>query len=87
MMVPSVESAPVNEPAALAQALGQLLPGQPGVYRLQRLTAGATQQTWAFDAVHGDGAALRQPGALGVLCGPMGQPMWQMRGGGLHRYA
>ena len=32
-------------------------------------------------------AALRQPGALGVLCGPMGQPMWQMRGGGLHRYA
>ena len=29
------------------------------MHRLQRLTAGATQQTWAFDAVHGDGAAQR----------------------------
>jgi aminoglycoside phosphotransferase (APT) family kinase protein len=44
---------------ALADGLRRALPGHPAVHRLQRLTAGATQQTWSFDAQQGDG--LPQP--------------------------
>ena len=48
-----------DERSTLAEGLGRALPGHPAVQHLQRLTAGATQQTWSFDAVHGDGR--RQP--------------------------
>ena len=58
-MAPSDPSQPSNDATALAHGLGQVLPGHPTVHRLQRLTAGATQQTWAFDAVRGDGASQR----------------------------
>ena len=48
---------PSDDISVLAHGLGQALQGHPAVHHLQRLTAGATQQTWAFDAVRGDGAA------------------------------
>jgi len=44
--------------AALTALLPRLLPGCHGVDGLQRLSAGATLQTWAFDAV---GAGAPQP--------------------------
>jgi aminoglycoside phosphotransferase (APT) family kinase protein len=55
--------AEVSDPcAALAQQLGallpQVLPGTTGVGGLQRLSAGATLQTWAFEAL---GAGAPQP--------------------------
>lgn len=44
--------------AALSALLPRLLPGCQGIAGLQRLSAGATLQTWAFDAV---GAGAPQP--------------------------
>jgi aminoglycoside phosphotransferase (APT) family kinase protein len=40
----------------LSDALTRILPGRPKVLHLQRLTAGATQQTWSFDAQLAGGA-------------------------------
>jgi aminoglycoside phosphotransferase (APT) family kinase protein len=55
--------------AALAALLPRLLPWADGIAGLQRLTAGATLQTWAFDAVGEGGRRLplilrRSPGGL-----------------------
>lgn len=56
-MKASDKTPPADDTVALAHRLEQALRGHPAVHRLQRLTAGATQQTWAFDAVRGDGAS------------------------------
>lgn len=63
-MLPRVrDEVAMNENAAeLAEALsalvGHMLPGSRGIESLSRLSAGATLQTWAFDAV---GAGAPQP--------------------------
>ena len=52
---PVPPAAAAADTAGLVERLSHLLVGQPRVQGLQRLTAGATQQTWAFDAVAADG--------------------------------
>lgn len=67
---------------ALAQGLGRLLPrllpGATGLRGLARLSAGATLETWSFDAVADRSAASAQPAGQGgaaaplAACGPDG---------------
>src|SRR5436305_9524536 len=40
---------------ALADGLAALLPGPVQVERMQRLTGGASRETWSFDAVDAEG--------------------------------
>jgi aminoglycoside phosphotransferase (APT) family kinase protein len=58
--------------SALAALVQRCVPGAQGIAQLQRLTAGATQQTWSFDAVDAAGHTLaplilrRSPGGQRV---------------------